>query len=421
MISILFVDDEPLLLQAIRRMMYSMRGEWETFFACSGSQALDLLASRKCDVIVTDMRMPEMNGVQLLARIRELYPAMTRIVLSGQSDNDLIIQAAGLAHQYLAKPCDPKMLRLCVQRSGESQALLHAEALKQKLAHLQSIPSRPGVYTRLVEALATPNTTVSQVAQIIATDLALSAKILQLVNSAFFGLPRHVVNIAQAVSLLGTDTIKALSLAIPIFTRMDQPAAGSFDPDLLWAHSLRVAAAAREIMLRVTGDRLAAEEAFVSGLLHDVGHLLLAINMPAEHARARQRIAAGEPPTPAMERECFGATHAEAGGFLLGTWGLPEPVVAAVLFHHEPWDKGGMPACSLHAVCVANLFDLVWHALPKSDQAAPSEAGAKVLAQLLSDPALEWKRIGCEHLLPVWIDTCMACELRVEKGEPCDA
>jgi len=114
MTRIIFVDDEPRVLDGIRRFLYPMRREWDMSFACSGPQALEIMAHDPFDVIVTDVRMPGMDGTELLARVRDLHPGVVRIVLSGHSDRDLTLKAAVSAHKYLSKPCDAQSLKVTI-------------------------------------------------------------------------------------------------------------------------------------------------------------------------------------------------------------------------------------------------------------------------------------------------------------------
>ena len=102
---ILFVDDEPLVLQGLQRMLRPMRNEWEMAFVESGRRALEEMATLPFQVVVSDMRMPGMNGAQFLSHVQELYPRTVRLILSGHADKDLIMKCVGTAHQFLAKPC----------------------------------------------------------------------------------------------------------------------------------------------------------------------------------------------------------------------------------------------------------------------------------------------------------------------------
>lgn len=120
-IKILFVDDEPMVLQGLQRVLRPLRNEWETAFANSGQEALEKLSQEPFDVIVTDMRMPGMDGGQLLTRVKERYPHMVRIILSGQADKTMVMKSVKPAHQYLAKPCDDATLRASLQRPGSNK------------------------------------------------------------------------------------------------------------------------------------------------------------------------------------------------------------------------------------------------------------------------------------------------------------
>src|SRR5262249_34954838 len=107
---ILFVDDEPQVLEGLQRILYPLPREWKMEFVASGNEALKRLGETEFDVLVTDVRMPEMSGIELLAEVVERYPQVIRMVLSGTVDQDLTLRSAALAHQYLVKPCDAQAL-----------------------------------------------------------------------------------------------------------------------------------------------------------------------------------------------------------------------------------------------------------------------------------------------------------------------
>lgn len=145
-IRILFVDDEPLLLSGLQRLLRPLRKEWNAACAAGGEEALVMLAQERFDVIVTDMRMPGMDGAELLNEVMRLYPDMLRLVLSGQSDLESVVKSAGVTHQYLSKPCSIEVMRDAVNRAVALHQLLANSALKQLLSRLHSIPSVPPLY-----------------------------------------------------------------------------------------------------------------------------------------------------------------------------------------------------------------------------------------------------------------------------------
>ena len=219
---VLFVDDEPRILEGLRRMLRSQRHDWELAFAPGGETALALMEASPFDVIVSDMRMPGIDGAALLCRVREKYPQVVRIVLSGHTELSTALRVVPIAHQFLAKPCDAQMLRVAIERACHLRALLSDEHIRRTVAALGDLPSLPRTYEALTQALADPDTSLQKVAKIIEQDVGISAKVLQLVNSAFFGVSHSMTNIQSAVSYLGINTLKSLVLSVEIF-RAFQP------------------------------------------------------------------------------------------------------------------------------------------------------------------------------------------------------
>ena len=330
---ILFVDDEPNILDGLRRMLRGQRGQWEMYFAQSGEQALQILEREPLDVIVTDMRMPGMDGAMLLERVRERFPSVTRIVLSGHFDTAAGLRAAPVAHQFLVKPCDPVQLRSAIDRACGLGSLLSNEATRRLVSAIGELPSLPRTCTVVMQALDDPGTSLSEVGCLIEQDVAMSAKVLQLVNSAFFGLCQEVTDIRMGVTYLGIDLLKHLVLSVAILRafRPTRPIRG-FSLEALERHSRSAAEITR--LLPVKKDMASA--CFVSALLHDVGKLVLALRMPDTLEEALASAEAQDAPLCAIEQQVLGTTHAEIGAYLLGLWGLPARVVEGVALHHSP-------------------------------------------------------------------------------------
>lgn len=326
---ILFVDDQPEILAGLRNLLRRRRNRWEMAFACSGQEALDLLAQAPYDVVVSDMRMPGMDGASLLAQVKERYPATARIILSGYADQVLAMRATYVAHQFLNKPCDAATLENVLQRTLDLQDLISSTEVRRIVGSLSSLPVLPRIYTELSRALAQEETTIKGVTQILEQDMGVCAKLLQMVNSAFFRLARKVSSVGEAVSYLGMDTVKNLVLAAKVFD-FPGPGVDGLAAASLQAHCLHVAALSRSIAGEDT------DAAFTAGLLHDIGILILACGMPSQLKAALSLARQEGRPLPQVERELYGTTHAEVGAYLLGLWGLPYPVVEAVANHHQP-------------------------------------------------------------------------------------
>ncbi len=281
------------------------------------------------------MRMPGMDGAALLNEVMRLYPDMLRLVLSGQSDLESVVKSAGVTHQYLSKPCSLQVLRDAVNRAVALHQLLADSALKQLLSRLRSIPSVPPLYVELMNCVKSNEATIEKVSAIIQKDIGMSAKVLQLANSAL-GADGRVTSTADAVVYLGLDAIRTLLLTLHAFSEF-RPSAGSvFSMESLWRHSLATGALAERIIQTLPADGGARESMRMIGLLHDVGRLVLTANLPEAFDRACQIAEEKQVPHWEAEKEVFGATHAEVGAYLIGLWGLPEPIVEAVAYHHSP-------------------------------------------------------------------------------------
>jgi putative nucleotidyltransferase with HDIG domain len=353
---ILFVDDEPNVLNALRRMLRPMRTEWDMEFAPGGREALDVLATGHFDVVVSDMRMPGIDGEGLLGEIMRRYPHVVRIILSGQSSKESTVKSIGVAHQFLAKPCDAEKLMQTIEHAFALRDLLTDKSLKETLSQMGSIPSMPALYAELVEELQHLDASAQRVGQIVAQDPGMTVKVLQLVNSAFFGLPRRVSNPEQATALLGVDTMKVLVLSIDVFSRFSETSVSGFSPEAVQKHSSEIAALAKRIAVSFKAPREVADAAMMAGFLHDVGKLILAQNLPEQYQQITTLSREGNVPICQAERDVLGATHAEVGAYVLGLWGLSDAIVEATAFHHNPSRSFGKSFSVLTAVHVANAL-----------------------------------------------------------------
>ncbi len=356
---ILFVDDDQGLLMGLRRMLHSMRSEWDMEFTGNGSQALELLAQKRFDVIVSDMRMPGMDGWALISRVRELYPHIIRIIFSGHCDQELVLKSLGNTHQFLAKPCRPEILTAVIRRSCALRDRLSVAPLQDLLSRMEVIPSLPSLYQKLMNEVTSSDGSLRNAGRIIAEDPGMSAKILQLINSSFFGLPRQISTPAEAVTLLGFNTIKDLVLNIKIFTQFEQDTTALLGLEAVGSHCIRTGCLAGKIAAREKLSKEAVEDTTTTGLLHDLGKLILAANFPGEYSAVLDLARTENIPIQEAEKKEFGVAHPEVGAYLLGLWGLPDSIVSAVALHHSSWEcilEGIQPVT---AVAGADILDHV--------------------------------------------------------------
>ncbi|TAJ16788.1 MAG: HDOD domain-containing protein [Planctomycetota bacterium] len=382
---ILFVDDEQPILDGLQNLLRKQRNEWQMVFALGSQRGLEELAKAPFDVVVSDMRMPGMDGAAFLARVRDLHPATARVVLSGHAEPQLLMRVIPVAHQFLSKPCDAALLKAVVERTCALQQHLGNAAIRTLVGKVDTLPSVPEIYQRLTAVLHAPGAGVPEVADVIEQDPAMSLKLLQLVNSAFFGLPLRIGTVRQAVGYLGTELIEGLVLTAHIFTSERSQGADALSYRRLQESSLLTAKLARSFL----GKRPCAGDAFTAGLLRDIGSAVLLRCLPGEYEQIRALAAQRGVAPHVVEREVLGVTHAEIGAYLLGMWGLPFETMEIVCHHHTPSRAVGGKLEVLAAVHAADVL---------AERAF--ERGERALEPALDLAFLE--RSGCAGELPAW-------------------
>ena len=393
--KVLLVDDVPEVLHMLKRTLAPMKAEWEMAFVGSAADALAMLETSPYDVLATDMVMPGTDGLQLLKEAKTRYPGMVRIAFSGEPAKGFGLRSAGLAHQFLEKPIDPQKLQGIMNRSCALRESLADEQLRRVVVNLRNLPSLPAIYQELMDEIHSRDPSLKKIAKIISRDLAMVTKILQLVNSAFFGLRTTVANPEQAVALLGSDTIKSLVLSMQVFSQFEGAALPGFSLDALWQHGVATSSYAKLIAKEEQAAQIVIDDAFTAGLLHDVGLLLLATNKPEEYRLVLAMQKEKNLLDWQAEQEVFGTTHSEVGAHLLSLWGIGEAIVEAVAFHHRPLACSTAEFTPLTAVHVAN-------ALHEQSQALDEQKAA-----LEPDPE-SLARAGVQGRLPKWRELCLA-------------
>ena len=396
-LRILFADDEEPVLLGLRASLRRERKRWDMRFAQGASRALEMLQEEPADVVVSDMRMPAMDGAALLAAVHKRSPRALRIVLSGQSDEEAAMRAVPSAHQWLAKPIERDALVDTIERARGMLDLLGNDDLFEIAGGVNSLPAAPRLYRELITVLSNPEAGAEEVARIIEQDPATSSRMLQMCNSAFFSLPRTITSVRDAVTILGFRTIGQLVLCAEVIHQMPVGRVPGFSVDEFQGHGLLVSRMTQAIL----GDESCSQSAACAGLLHDLGQLILAAQAPERFARAIRVAGESERCLHDVEQEVFGATHAEVGAAVLALWGLPVDVVEAVANHHAPdVEEFGLVAAVYVAQCLV--------------EEAQAEASGK--APLVSISAKIIGAFGLEPRLPEW-RARMAIEMQtIDKG-----
>jgi HD-like signal output (HDOD) protein len=329
---VLFVDDEAPLLDGLRARLHALRHRWELVFVESGARAITEIEHRSVDVIVTDMRMPGMDGAQLLDFVAQRWPETIRIVLSGYAEDEQTARLLPLAHQYMSKPCESTQLETVVERCLQLHQLLREPRLRKAVGNIRQLPPLPRTYQKVRAVLAHDDPSVVEIASIVGADSAITAKVLQVVNSAFYRRAKCITKIEHAIARLGFAAVGNIVIAAELHAKWPARLPPQFDAQVLQAKAHKVAAAARALIV----DRTSADEAMLAGLLHNLGYWVLALQCPDELVRAASLAERERLPMHLAQRQTIGASHAEVGAYLLGLWGLPHGVIEAVAFQHTP-------------------------------------------------------------------------------------
>ena len=346
-----------MVLNGLQRTLRKMRRDWDMTFVGSGREALDVLGKKPMDVIVSDLRMPEMDGGRLLADVKKQHPQVVRIILSGQLDQEMTLKSVQLAHQSLSKPCDAEVLKHTLAKLFALRDFLSDDSIKSIISQIESLPSMPSIYTEIVSEMQSDDPAIKKVGEIISKDISMTAKILQMVNSAFFGLFQKIKSPEQAVMMLGMETIKALVLSVKIFSEFNQNSFSWFNIDELFDHSLAVSVYAKTIIKNENPDQGLINNSMMAGLLHDLGKLILATNFEKSYRQVlAEAQGTGKNPLD-LEYEAFGTSHAEIGAYLMGLWRLENSIIEAIAFHHLPARSMSQNIGLLAAVHVGDALD----------------------------------------------------------------
>ncbi len=394
---ILFVDDDPHVLRGLRRSMMAMEPRWEMIFCGSAAEALAILARQPADAIVSDMRMPHMDGAQLLDLVRKTYPHMIRVILSGYAEIESVLKTVGPAHLYLAKPCDSANLCRIIERPLALRRWFADQGLRAAIGEVSSLPCLPEVFVKIESELHSPYASSASVAEILAEDMALTADVLKLTNSAFFGLGARMTTALQAVRTLGIETVQTLVLRVGLFRQFS----GRTEMVPLLAalndYALSVGKLAGTIALADGANDATAKAAHCAGLLSNVGCLIF---LDRHSERFAQALAATGPGTslPAAEVARLGADHHLAGAYLLGLWGFADDVVEAVAFAAHPMACPHRDNAVLNAVHVAYALGPRFPLLPDG-VCEPERLDMGYLIDVRRDGRVQhWRRLAKTHL-----------------------
>ncbi|MEY2408824.1 MAG: hypothetical protein QOF48_1494 [Verrucomicrobiota bacterium] len=354
---LLFVEPDAAAAEKLAQKLEPLSARWDMRFLESGSQALEHLAQWPVEGIVATPQVSDMTGAALLNEVASLHPTTMRFIRCTPAEGKSTKDFAAPLPQQLSSELDAEAVGAAIRHAITVDGWMSSEAVKKLLGQMRKLPVLPNLYGQVLEQLQSPDGSMEVVAEMIGKDPVMTAKMLQLVNSAYFALAYQVTNAMDAVMFLGAERTKSLILLTKIFSQFDKTRCAGFDAEGLWKHLMSVAFASRAITMAETRNNKVADAAFTGGLLHDIGKLLLAENLPEQYSEMLMEAKRRTFPLQAIELATFGATHSELGACLLTTWGLPLPILEAIALHHTPLVSEDTDFSVLTAVHAANVIE----------------------------------------------------------------
>ncbi len=331
---ILFVDDEANVIRGLRRTLFPLKDSWDMFFSGDADEAIRIIKEKDIQLVVCEMKVYASDKRDFIEIVKDDFPEIIRFVLSGYSDEKTSMQAMKSAHQYLLKPSDVNLLKDKIDYSIGLVKYVKNKELQKFLNGVNELPILPQVYFELEKELNSEMISNKKIGEMISGNPSLVTKILQLVNSAFFGLSSKIIDVTQAINILGLNVIKSLVIYLSLLNNNQDKKvqAQQFE---IWQHSLKMANIAKSIAKAINGNNFKIDEVYVSGLLHDIGKIVM-LQYPGYMKKIVENTQKLNVSYYDAEKIVYKTTHAEIGSYLLGLWGLPEKIVEGVAQHHEP-------------------------------------------------------------------------------------
>lgn len=391
---ILFVDDEPRVLESLRLALRKRRRVWSMEFAVGGAAGVEALERADVDLVISDMRMPTVSGIDVLRSAKRLRPEAVRIALSGQADAASTLQVVSLAHQFLSKPCDEGVIEATIERALALRDLLTSAELRAAVGDIDRLPTRPRIFEEVLTLLSDPKSSSAEISAVISQDVSLAARLLQLVNSSFFATARRCTRVEEAVKMLGLNVVRDVVLVLGVY-RLSLPEGSRLCLSAFEEHSILVATMAA----RMWGRRPRAEDLHTAALLHDIGVLVRAVTGPAALKADLDEVHRLSATLEAVEAARGEVSHAKLGAYLLGIWGFPLEVVEIVAHAGAPL---GCETDCRAAAAVVSLADSLIHGA--RGQVSPTFDEQVLQAAELTAPLEQWVNTAKEIVAQATIE-----------------
>ncbi len=355
--SILFIDQDKNILNSLKRLL--RKKKWKLFFTDNGNEGIAILSKNKINLVVADIRMPEMDGFKLFADLKKQYPNTTRIVLSGYTEQESVTKALTnkVAQEIIFKPWDDKSLIKSIKKAlklGNSKSVQISE-IKKIINSMSGLPSN--IVEIVSEFQSNHEIDIDRVSQLIAEEPSISAHLLQWANSSVFGQSSKVVSIDRAAILIGLDMLKGLILSMGVSNSLPTfPDHKHLNQKTLNLHHRNCAIIAKHLITIAFNDKQLIEMAFIGGLLHDIGKIVQAVYLRDTFIEIIDFAANSNLTYCQSEKKLHKLNHSKIGHFLAEWWNLPDFLCDVIRFHHAPWKYKNSHTEVIAAVHIANAL-----------------------------------------------------------------
>jgi len=393
--KVLFLEDDHHLVDELIRYTADGRHDWELVHAADTASAWQHFLKGPVDVLIARTAAADENGAGFWRRLIEHSPQTVRLAIaSSRLEPGRAAESLQFTHQCLAEYIRADLLTSIIDSIVDLQNHLANLRLEAEIGGLLSLQALPDNYIGIIKELQSPEPSVKRISGLIQLDMAMTARVLQLVNSAFFSLPNRVAKVEQAVSLLGISTVRSMLVSMQLFSVFEGGPVPKRHVEQVWEHSVKVAGLAREIAAREGASDLDQENTLLAGMLHDLGKLIL-FKLPEYREALTVQRRAGIDDEYRLEKELYGCTHAEAGGYLIGIWGINSAVSEIVTHHHHPGNSRApgvfSPLTAVHAA------DFIIHSRNRSSQAIKPDLDLSYMEKIgYADKVEEWAQIGLQ-------------------------
>lgn len=332
---IVIVDDEASILKALRSLLHRNPFRLQAFSDCS--EALRFMAEQTPDIVISDMRMPEMSGVDFLARVHALCPVSMRLLLSGYEDKKVIVDAIarGIAQLYILKPWEDEEILGIIHSALAVRDDLRTKNLEAYIHGITSLPASPMIQEQIKRVFGKSERSIKEVAAGVEKDPGLVAQLMRVANSVFVGARNPIANVQEAISFIGIEYVEELILGTGMarFCTGGADSAATKTIEDLWHHAMNRAFVGRAIATKWTGYSH-PQSAYIACLLLDIGFVVRLQMNPGEFQNLTAFARMHKLPLHQAEERMFTVDHAAIGGALLRFWNFPKAIVAAIAAHH---------------------------------------------------------------------------------------